>query len=197
VGRGIYYGAASAEAPTCRDEEVYLVGGGNSSGQAAMLLSQYARGVTLVAPEADFAEKMSHYLMERLEERGNVHFMPRRSVVGAGGDGHLEEITLEDVETGEQETRPTTALFVFIGASPRTEWLRGAVALDDDGFVLAGDEVGGDGWPLERTPDPLESSLPGVFVAGDVRAGSVKRIGAAVGEGSSAIQFIHGYLAGR
>jgi thioredoxin reductase (NADPH) len=195
VGRGIYYGAASAEAPTCTDEEVYLVGGGNSSGQAAMLLSRYARSVTLVAPEPDFGEKMSRYLLERLEERGNVCFLAGRTVVGARGDEHLEEITLEDVETGEREIHPTTALFVFIGARPRTDWLEDALARDEDGYLLAGSDARTPDWPLERDPYPLETRLPGVFVAGDVRAGSVKRIGAAVGEGSSAIQYIHSYLA--
>lgn len=198
IGRGVYYGAASAEASACHDLDVYLVGGGNSAGQAAMLLSRFARSVTMVAPEHDFAEKMSEYLLERLSSTPNVHFRPRGTVVGAVGNQRLDEITIEDVESGEKETVPTGALFVFIGALPETDWLEGVVARDENGFILAGPALGHGGvsptWPLERSPMPLETSLPGVFVAGDVRADSVKRIGSAVGEGAMAIQYIHDYL---
>lgn len=197
IGRGVYYGAAAAEASACRDMDAYLVGAGNSAGQAAMLLSSFARSVTLIAPEESFAERMSEYLLDRLESIDNVRFRPRSTVVGASGDDRLETITIEDLESGEQETVPTGALFVFIGASPATEWLEGVVARDPQGYVLAGPALargGPTGWPLEREPFPLETALPGVFVAGDARAGSVKRIGAAVGEGSTAIQYIHEYL---
>ena len=194
IGRGIYYGAAGAEASACQDQDVYLLGGGNSAGQAAVLLARYARTVTLVAPEEDFADKMSEYLLQRLREIPNVRFRERSKVVSATGDRHLEHITVEDVESGHQEDLPTNGLFVFIGAAPETDWLDGVVARDERGFILAG--AGVPDWPLEREPFPLETSLPGVFVAGDVRADSVKRIGAAVGEGSSAIQYIHAYLGG-
>lgn len=195
IGRGVYYGAAAAEAGACRDQDVYLLGAGNSAGQAAVLLSRYARSVTLVAPEEDFAERMSEYLLERLQNTDNVRFLTSRKVVQAEGEGRLESITVEDVRSGEQETLPTHAVFVFIGAAPETDWLQGTIARDPDGYVLTAEAAreAGD-WPVDRPPLPLESSVPGVFVAGDVRAGSVKRVGAAVGEGSSAIQHVHDYL---
>lgn len=195
IGRGIYYGAAGAEATACNDEEVFLLGAGNSAGQAAMLLSRYARRVTLVAPEQDFAEKMSDYLIDRLQHTPNIEFRTGCSITNAVGNGRLQSITIEDVETGESEEVATSALFVFIGASPETEWLEGVLERDEQGFLLAGADV--------RAPEgnrgrfPLETSLPGVFVAGDVRSGSVKRVGAAVGEGSMAIQYIHSYLKDR
>lgn len=197
IGRGIYYGAPSAEAPTCAGEDVFLIGAGNSAGQAAMLLSRFARSVTLVAPEPDFAERMSEYLLERLDATGNVHFRPGTRVINAAGEGRLQEVTLESVETGERETVPTSALFVYIGALPPTDWLEGAVARDEDGFLLTGPAARAaapGAWSPGHDPSPLESSLPGVFVAGDVRAGSVKRVGAAVGEGATVVQYIHAYL---
>lgn len=199
IGRGVYYGAASAEAPACSDEDVFLVGAGNSAGQAAMLLSRFARSVTLVAPEPDFASRMSKYLLERLDATGNVRFRPGTALVNAAGEGRLQEVTLEDLETGEQETVPTSSLFVYIGALPPTDWLEGVVARDETGFVLSGPaarDARPDEWSATRRdqPYPLETSLPGVFVAGDVRAGSVKRVGAAVGEGATVIQYIHEYL---
>ena len=192
IGRGIYYGAAGAEATACRDADVFLLGAGNSAGQAAMVLSRYARSVTLVAPEQDFGEKMSDYLLERLQGTENVSFRSGCKIANAVGDGRLQTITIEDTKTGETEEVPTPALFVFIGASPETAWLDGVVARDEQGYLLAGADA--PDWPLDRPPSPLESSLPGVFVAGDVRAGSVKRVGAAVGEGSMAIQYIPAYL---
>lgn len=194
IGRGIYYGAAGAEASACQDQDVYLLGGGNSAGQAAVLLARFARTVTLVAPEEDFGDRMSEYLLQRLQEMPNVRFRGQSKVVSATGDRHLEHITVEDVESGRQENLATNGLFVFIGAAPETEWLDGVAARDERGFIQTGPGVAG--WPLEREPFPLEASLPGVFVAGDVRAGSVKRIGAAVGEGSAAVQYIHAYLGG-
>ena len=199
IGRGVYYGAASAEAPSCEAEDVYLIGAGNSSGQAAMLLARYARSVTLVAPEPDFAERMSKYLLERLRRTENIRFRPGTVVTNAAGEGRLQEITLEDVESGEQETVPTAALFVYIGAVPPTDWLEGVLARDEKGFVLAGEPARAalpGAWREKRDPYPLETSIPGVFVAGDVRAESVKRVGAAVGEGATVIQYIHAYLNG-
>jgi thioredoxin reductase (NADPH) len=197
IGRGVYYGAASAEAPSCEAEDVFLIGGGNSSGQAAMLLARYARSVTLVAPEPDFAERMSEYLLERLRATENIHFRPATVVTNATGDGRLQEITLENVESGETETVPTAALFVYIGAVPPTDWLDGIVARDEKGFILAGAPARSalpGAWAVQRDPYPLEASIPGVFVAGDVRSESVKRVGAAVGDGATVIQYIHAYL---
>jgi thioredoxin reductase (NADPH) len=197
IGRGVYYGAASAEAASCRDQDVYLIGGGNAAGQAAMELARYARTVTLVAPEPDFAERMSEYLLDRLRSSPNVRFRPGAGVSQAAGDGRLESITIEDLGSGDSETVPTAALFVFIGAQPVTSWLEGVVARDGDGYLLSGaaaTEHAPDRWAHDRDPFPLETSMAGVFVAGDARSGSVKRIGAAVGEGASAVQFIHQYL---
>lgn len=197
IGRGVYYGAASAEASSCREQEVYLIGGGNSAGQAAMELARYASGVTLVAPEPDFAERMSEYLLDRLRESPNVRLRPGSLVTSAAGDGRLETITIKDIESGATETLPTGALFVFIGARPVTEWLEGLVTRDEDGYLVSGPAAAEGAprpWKEDRPPLPLETSMPGVFVAGDARAGSVKRIGAAVGEGSSAVQYIHEYL---
>ena len=197
IGRGVYYGAAAAAVPTCRDRDVYLLGAGNSAGQAALYLARYAKSVTMVAPEADFAEKMSEYLLSRVSAIPNVHLRPGAKVVGAEGGDMLQTITIEDVETGAQETAETSTLFVYIGAAPQTEWLKGAVALDDKGFVLTGRACSDEAWELERPRFLLETSQSGVFAAGDVRSGSVKRVGAAVGEGSIGIQFIHEHLRGR
>jgi thioredoxin reductase (NADPH) len=199
IGRGLYYGAAAAAVPTCRDRDVYLLGAGNSAGQAAMYLARYAKSVTMVAPEADFAEKMSEYLLDRVRQNPNVSLRPGAKVVAVEGGDLLEKITIEDVESGEQETVETSTLFVYIGAAPQTEWLDGVLVRDEKGFVLAGPELQDRAdvqWTLERPCYLLETSVSGVFVAGDVRAGSVKRVGAAVGEGSMAIQFIHEHLRG-
>lgn len=200
IGRGLYYGAAAAAVPTCRDRDVYMLGAGNSAGQAALYLARYAKSVTMVAPEPDFADKMSEYLLDRVKANPNVHLRPGAKVVSAEGGDMLERIIIEDVETGEQETVETSTLFVYIGAAPQTEWLDGVLLRDENGFVLAGtllarrDDLR---WELERPCYLLETSVSGVFVAGDVRSGSVKRVGAAVGEGSMAIQFIHEHLRGR
>jgi thioredoxin reductase (NADPH) len=196
-GRGIYYGAAAAAVPTCRERDAIMLGAGNSAGQAALYLARYARSVTMVAPEPDFAEKMSEYLLNRIRRTGNIHLRPASKVVEVGGDALLERVTIEHVDTGERETVETNSLFVYIGAAPRTAWLEGVVARDEKGFVLAGTALDGKvEWKLDRPRYLLETSMPGVFVAGDVRSGSVKRVGAAVGEGSMAIQFIHNHLRG-
>ena len=202
VGAGIYYGAATAEAMSLRGEDVFLLGGGNSAGQAAMLLARYARTVTMLALEGSLEEKMSRYLLDRIQATPNITVRPRTTVVEARGNGRLEEITIQDVESGETETAPAKAMFVFIGAKPETEWLAGLLERDEQGFVLCGAGLPReDGhpayWPLERDPYLLETSVPGIFVAGDVRAESVKRVASAVGEGSMAVQFIHQYLSTR
>lgn len=194
VGRGIYYGAAAAEASACHDRDVHLVGAGNSAGQAAVLLARFARSVTLIAPEESFAERMSEYLLERIEATENIHLRPGAVVSGATGSDHLEEITIEEVSSRRHETTPSGGLFVFIGAAPDTAWLEGVVARDERGFIRSGWDVLDAGWPRKRHPAPLETNVPGVFVAGDVRSGSVKRVGSAVGEGSMVIQHVHAYL---
>jgi thioredoxin reductase (NADPH) len=202
VGAGIYYGAAAAEAEAVRGRDVYMVGAGNSAGQAAMHLSRYARSVTLLAVEERFSDRMSEYLLRRIDETPNVHQRPCCTVDAAEGSGRLERITIRNVTTGETETAETEALFVFIGAAPRTEWLEGTIPRDEGGYLLTGRALPrGDveavaGWTEARWPFLLETSLPGVFAAGDVRAGSVKRVASAVGEGAMAVQFVHQFLAG-
>jgi thioredoxin reductase (NADPH) len=200
VGAGIYYGAASAEATALVDRDVYMLGGGNSAGQAAMHLARYARSVTMLALEESIEERMSKYLVERIHRTPNIRVRPCCTITEAGGEKCLERVTIENVQTGERETVPADALYVFIGASPETDWLADIVARDEQGYLLTGDEltrVGEDGprWTLERAPYLLETTVPGVFAAGDIRAGSVKRVASAIGEGSMAVQFIHQYLA--
>jgi thioredoxin reductase (NADPH) len=197
IGRGIYYGAASAESLSFRGKDVYLLGGGNSAGQAAVHLARFARSVTQLSMEESLEASMSEYLLQRIRQTPNIHVRPCCTVAGVEGEGRLERLAIENVTTGERETVPANGLFVFIGAAPETEWLAGTVALDGEGYILSGAAVPREGearWSRRRDPAPLETSRPGVFVAGDARAGSVKRIGAAVGEGSSAVQYIHGYL---
>ena len=198
IGRGVYYGAAAAEAPALKGQDVYLLGGGNSAGQAAMLLARYARSVTLVAMEKSFEERMSQYLLERVEDADNIELRPCCTIQSAEGAGRLERITIRNVETEEEETVPAGGLFVFIGSAPETEWLAGVVDRDEKGFIISGDMDGDsrrpDSWPLKRDPYLLETSMPGVFVAGDARSGSVKRVASAVVEGAMAVQFIHAYM---
>ena len=199
VGAGIYYGAATAEASACRGQEIYILGGGNSAGQAALLLAQFARRVVIVAPEDSLEQTMSQYLVERLRRLPNVEVRTNTTLAGAEGKNRLEQITLQNVKTGSMERVSCDGLFVFIGATPRTEWLGITVRRDEKGFVVSGADVKCDvaqdwpEWPLERQPYRLETSLPGVFVAGDVRKGSVKRLTSAVGEGAMAVQYIHQY----
>jgi thioredoxin reductase (NADPH) len=186
-GRGVYYGSASTEAPSCTDEDVYIVGGANSAGQAAMFFSRYARRVFLVIRAPDLSASMSRYLVEQIAAVPTIEVVPCTQVVGAGGDEHLERLTLRSVVTGEERTVSSTWLFVFIGAEPRTDWLEGVVQRDERGFVLTGARAGRDRYHLE-------SSVPGVFAAGDVRADSVKRVASAVGEGAMAVSLVHQYL---
>ena len=198
VGAGIYYGEVSAEASACRDQDVYVLGGGNAAGQAALLLARYAKRVVLVAIEDSLDEQMSAYLIERIEAQDNITVRTGHTITGAEGREHLEWLTLSNAKSGETERVPAASLFVFIGATPRTDWLDGTVARDEQGFVLSGfdyleDCRRPDGWPLKRAPYPLETSVPGVFVAGDARRGSVKRLTSATGEGAMAAQMIHRY----
>jgi thioredoxin reductase (NADPH) len=194
TGRGIYYGAALTEASNCAQQEVYVVGGANSAGQAAVYFSRFARRVTMLVRADSLAKSMSHYLIEQIAAIPNIAVRTGAEVVGAAGGDHLEQLTVRDAQG--TETVPASHLFVFIGAQPRTEWLGDQVKRDDRGFVLAGPDAAANGsWPLDRDPFLLETSVPGVFVAGDVRARSIKRVASAVGEGSMAVQFVHQYLA--
>lgn len=198
AGAGVYYGAAMTEAIACRDEEVYVVGGANSAGQAAMHLSKFARHVTMLVRGPSLGATMSQYLIDQIADTPNITVRCRASVVEAHGDANLEAITVMDA-AANRETLPTKSLFIFIGAQPRTDWLAGKLERDARGFILAGPELlragrKPRGWLLEREPFLLETSVPGIFVAGDVRHGSVKRVASGVGEGSIAVQFIHQYL---
>jgi thioredoxin reductase (NADPH) len=194
TGAGVYYGAAMTEARSCEDQHVVVIGGANSAGQAAVYFSGYARNVTMLVRGDSLARSMSHYLIEQLDGLPNVEIRTRTQAIGAEGDGRLERIRTRDADGGE-DIEDVDACFVFIGAAPRTDWLEGVLARDGKGFVLAGPEVRDHGWPLNRDPYVLETSVPGVFVAGDVRARSIKRVASAVGEGSMAVSLIHEYLA--
>jgi len=197
AGRGIYYGAAMTEAMSCKNETVYIVGAGNSAGQAAMYFAEYAERVVMVIRGDDLGKSMSHYLVERIEAHERIDVRLNTEVVAACGGEHLESLVLRNSESGEDEEVETRYLFVFIGAAPRTDWLDGVVVRDERGFVLTGPDLRDghlDGWPLEREPFLLEASIPGVFVAGDVRHESVKRVASAVGEGSVAVHFMHQHL---
>lgn len=197
VGRGVYYGASVSDASECRGEDVYIVGGANSAGQAAMFMSREARSVTMLVRGPSLEASMSHYLIQQIEKNPTISVRTRTEVVDTvGEDDHLTGLVLEDRQTGRRETVEASRMCCFIGAEPRTDWLREVVAVDDNGFVLAGpDLLAVAGWALDRPPHHLETSVPGVFVAGDVRAGSAKRVAAAVGEGAMAVMLVHRYLA--
>jgi thioredoxin reductase (NADPH) len=198
VGRGVYYGASASEAVQTAGEDVYVVGAANSAGQAALNFAKHARRVVLVVRGATLEASMSHYLVSRVLATPNVEVRLRSEVVGARGDGHLEAVTLADRGAGTEEEVETSWLFIFIGAAPRTGWLGDAIARDGRGFVLTGPELppGQDiGWPLDRSPYALETSVPGVFAAGDVRLDSMKRVASAVGEGAMSVYLVHRYLA--
>jgi len=199
TGAGVYYGAAISEALSCMNEEVYIVGGANSAGQAAMYISKYARHVTMLVRGDSLVKSMSKYLIDQILATENIRVQLHSSVIEVYGDTSLEAITIANAKTGEQQTVSTRLLFILIGARPHTDWLASVVERDEQGFILTGpslmpDERFPKGWKLARQPFLLESSVPGIFVAGDVRYGSVKRVASAVGEGSIAIQFIHQYL---
>jgi thioredoxin reductase (NADPH) len=195
TGAGVFYGAASHVATECAEEEVYIVGGANSAGQAAVNLSSYAKSVTLVVRGPSLESSMSYYLIQQVEAIDNINVRTCTVVTEVCGDDHIEKLVLQDQRTGETEEVTCARMFVFIGAEPRTDWLKGVVARDDHGFVLAGPNLKNVcGWTLDRPPHHLETSVPGVFVAGDVRADSAKRVAAAVGEGSMAVMLVHRYL---
>lgn len=194
TGQGIYYGAALTDARECKDQHVVVIGGANSAGQAAVYLSQHARSVTMLVRGDSLAKSMSHYLIEQIEALDNVEVRTRSEAVAAEGDGRLRALNIRNPDDSESVER-VDACFVFIGARPLTDWLAGVIARDERGFILAGLDVSSDGWPLQRDPFPLETSVPGVFVAGDVRARSIKRVASAVGEGSMAVSLVHQYLA--
>ncbi|MCR1982888.1 MULTISPECIES: FAD-dependent oxidoreductase [Cellulosimicrobium] len=199
VGRGVFYGSALTEASACQDQEVYVVGGANSAGQAALYLAREAKQVTLVVRGDSLARSMSSYLVEQVEAHPRVRVLTRTEVVAASGDDHLEHLELRDLDAGTTSRVECGWAFVFIGAAPRTDWLDGVVARDPRGFVLAGPDLLHDGappagWTLDRPPYHLETSVPGVFAAGDVRAESAKRVASAVGEGAMAVMLVHRYL---
>jgi thioredoxin reductase (NADPH) len=194
TGQGIYYGAALTEARSCDKQRVVVIGGANSAGQAAVYFSAYASRVTMLVRGDSLAKSMSHYLIEQIEALSNVEVRTRSQALAAEGDGRLRSLRIRNAD-GSESVEQADACFVFIGAAPRTEWLAGVVARDERGFILAGPDAKGDGWPLERDPYPLETTVPGVLVAGDVRARSVKRVASAVGEGSMAVSLVHQYLA--
>jgi thioredoxin reductase (NADPH) len=199
TGAGIYYGAAATEAQSLRGEDVYIVGGANSAGQAAVYFAQAARTVTLVVRGPDLERSMSHYLIQQIRHLPNVRVRTGTTIVEAGGGDHLEWLRMVDGGTGAEEKVDTSWLFVFIGAAPRTDWLGQVVRRDENGFVSTGPDLLQDGqlppdWPLERQPYFLETSVPGIFAAGDVRGQSVKRVASAVGEGAMAVALVHRYL---
>lgn len=197
TGRGVHYGATASEAVQVAGEEVYVIGAANSAGQAALNLSLHASRVTILVRGADIGDSMSLYLVDRIRARDNITVRHRTEVVSARGDGHLEHITLRDRDSGATEEVPTSWLFVFIGAVPHTDWLGSDIARDEKGFVLTGpDLLRADGaWNQPRAPFVLETSLSGVFAAGDVRLDSMKRVASAVGEGAMAVHLVHRYLA--
>lgn len=198
-GGGVYYGATFVEAQLCGGEEVIVVGGANSAGQAAVFLAQTASRVYMLVRSADLAQSMSRYLIRRIEETPTIEVLPHTEVVALLGDDHLESVRWQNKQTGETEEHAIRHVFLMTGGAPNTRWLDGCVALDAKGFIKTGpdlspEDLGAAGWPLTRPPYLLETSLPGVFAVGDVRGGSIKRVASAVGEGSIAISFVHQVL---
>ncbi|MEU8032589.1 FAD-dependent oxidoreductase [Streptomyces sp. NPDC049099] len=199
TGCGVFYGSALTEAAACQGQDIYIVGGANSAGQAAMYLSRGAKSVTLLVRGPDLSASMSHYLIQQINEAPNISVRPHTVVDAAHGSDHLEQLTLRHTVTGESERVDAQWMFVFIGAAPLTDWLGDAVLRDERGFILAGPDLTADGrapagWELDRAPYHLETSVPGVFVAGDARAESAKRVASAVGEGAMAVMLVHRYL---
>jgi thioredoxin reductase (NADPH) len=199
-GAGIYYGATSMEGQLCKGEDVIVVGGGNSAGQAALFLSTLAKHVYLLVRASGLAESMSEYLIRRIEDCGDITLLSRTEIVGLDGARNLQSVTWRNRDTGETETHPIQHVFSMTGANPNTIWLAGCVALDSGGFIrtgadLSADDLANAGWPPGRSPYLFETSVPGVFAVGDIRSGSVKRVASAVGEGSVVVQLVHRALA--
>jgi thioredoxin reductase (NADPH) len=199
TGRGVYYGSTLTEAAACQGEDIFIVGGANSAGQAAVYLARSAKSVTILVRGASLERSMSFYLIQQIREIGNISVRTCTEVIGAEGSDHLERLTLRDTSTGATESVSAQWLFLFIGAAPLTDWLEGVVARDERGFVIAGPDLSAEGdrprgWELDRAPYHLETSVPGVFVAGDARAESAKRVASAVGEGAMAVMLVHRYL---
>lgn len=199
TGAGIYYGAAMTEAMSCRDEDVYVIGGANSAGQAAMYFSRYARRVVMLVRGESLNASMSQYLIDQINQTENIHVEFNSSVTEAHGGERLEAISVHCSESGKTEVYPASSLFILIGAMPHTDWLEGVIERDERGFILSGTDLLHDGklprsWTLDRQPGLLETNIPGIFAVGDVRKGSVKRVASGVGEGSVAISFVHQYL---
>ncbi|MFE2552819.1 FAD-dependent oxidoreductase [Streptomyces sp. NPDC059355] len=198
-GAGLYYGAATTESSACISQHVFIVGGANSAGQAAVHFAKYAAKVTILVRAESLDASMSRYLIDEIDRTPNIEIKVRTTVVRLDGDEHLEQLTLHDATTGEDTRVPARFMFTFIGARPHTDWLSGVVERDEYGFVLTGSDLIANGgelpaeWSLERAPYPLETSVPGVFAAGDVRAHSVKRVASGVGEGAMAVSLIHRY----
>ena len=200
TGAGVYYGAANTEAAACKNKDVFVVGGGNSAGQAAMYLSKFARHVNILIRKDSLSHTMSSYLIDQINGVKNIAVCPFREVIEAKGNERLEQLVIKQVETGETYTEDAAALYIFIGAKPYTDWLGGLVIINDKGFIETGRDLNRCDnfqklWKLERDPYLLETSCPGIFAAGDVRAGAMNRVASAVGEGSMAISFVHKYLA--
>ena len=199
AGRGVYYGASASDARAVEGDDVYVVGAANSAGQAVLNLARFARRVVLLVRSDALEKSMSQYLVERIRAATNVEVRLRHEVAAGRGDGHLQELTLSDLATGAKEDVATNWLFAFIGAAPRTDWLGTGVARDEKGFVITGTDLSQRDaeprWPLTRAPFALETSVPGVFAAGDVRLDSMKRVASAVGEGAMSVYLVHRYLA--
>jgi thioredoxin reductase (NADPH) len=198
-GRGVYYGSAMTEALSCKDEDVYIIGGANSAGQAAMYFSKHAARVVMLVRGPSLSATMSQYLIDQIKRTPNIEVVTGSRVVEVHGSERLEAISIHCQDSDEITRSPATSLYVFIGAEPRTDWLAGVVERDERGFILTGTDLVRNGkrprgWPLERDPYWMETNVPGIFAAGDVRHGSVKRVASGVGEGSIAVQFIHQYL---
>jgi thioredoxin reductase (NADPH) len=198
-GAGVYYGATFIEAQVCRGEEVIVVGGGNSAGQAAVFLAQTARRVHMLVRSGGLAASMSRYLIRRIEDNPAIELRTETELSACAGTTHLERVSWRSHRTGEEESRPIRHVFVMTGATPCTGWLDGCMATDEKGFIKTGPDLSRDDlaaaqWPLPRPPHLLETSLPGVFAVGDVRGGNVKRVASAVGEGSIAVSFVHRVL---
>jgi thioredoxin reductase (NADPH) len=198
-GAGVYYGGGATEALSCKGETVYVVGAANSAGQAAMNFARYACRVVMLVRGDSLSRTMSQYLIDQIRRTPKIQLWTHASVAEVHGDRHLEEISVLCSDTNKIERVPANAMFIFIGAMPRTDWLADLVECDDRGFILTGPDLLWDGdrpkgWTLERDPFLLETNIPGIFAVGDVRHGSVKRVASGVGEGSVAVQFIHQYL---